>query len=556
VPSAIVTDKSRLERILTNLLGNALKFTERGGVRLVVARPAAAVVVAAGRLEPNRAVAFHVIDTGIGIPENARERIFAPFEQAEGQTARRFGGTGLGLSISLESARLLGGELALTSEVGAGSTFICTLPVELRGHVPVRRPQPSIGPRENGRPVTDDREKLRPSEPCLLIVEDDPVFAEQLLDIIHARRFKALLAQSGEEALRLARQNRPHGIVLDVKLPDIDGWTVMERLRHDAVTRSIPVHFISAVDSPERALALGAVGYLTKPAMRGELFSVVQTLMRAANDDSRRVLVIEDNVLEGESLLAMLGAEGLDAAHVQDAKSALEALDAGGFGCVVLDLGLPDMDGLGLLETIRARHAGSAPPVLVHTGRSLTRDETRRIEAYAEAIVLKDGSSSQRLLDEIRMFVQRVHDDLPRDAEPRRAPRLPDVNLAGTKILLADDDMRTVYALSALLRGKGANVIVAETGREALDVLAQNPDVSGVLMDVMMPEMDGYEAMRRLRKEPRFAKLPVLALTAKAMKGERERCIDAGASDYLTKPVEPERLLAVLGSWLGGRTPA
>ncbi|HEX6765422.1 MAG TPA: response regulator, partial [Polyangiaceae bacterium] len=415
-------------------------------------------------------------------------------------------------------------------------------------------PVPSRIPNAIRGEPNDDRDKLRPSEPCLLIIEDDPTFAEQLLEIIHARRFKALVARTGEEGLTLAREAKPRGIILDVKLPDIDGWTVMERLRRDSATRSAPVHFISGVDAPERAFALGAVGYLTKPATRGELVDVVQSLMRAVSDAPGRVLVVEDDVLEGESLLTMLRGENLEASHVQSAGAALDALRAERFGCVVLDLGLPDMDGLGLLETLRSNGAMDMPPVLVHTGRSLTREETRRIEAYAQAIVLKDGSSSQRLLEEIRLFVQRVQDELPREARPRPATPLPDVNFDGAKILLADDDMRTVYAVSALLRGKGANVLVAETGREALDALSQNPDVRGVLMDVMMPEMDGYEAMRRLRKERRFEKLPVLALTAKAMKGERERCLEAGASDYLSKPVEPELLLVTLKKWLTNGT--
>jgi CheY-like chemotaxis protein len=549
LPATLVTDKQRLERILINLLGNAVKFTDRGTVRLAIARPQPNTRLTRRELDARRCVAFSVSDTGIGIPRKAQDRIFAPFEQLEARTDRRYGGTGLGLSIALESAHLLGGELTLESEEGRGSTFTCYLPLDQRATL-TKPATPSLGPAQHRVETLDDRDKLGPTEPRLLVVEDDPVFAEQLLEIIHSRRFKALVARNGEQAIALAREMRPRGIVLDVKLPDIDGWTVMERLRHDPATRTIPVHFISGIDAPERALALGAVGYLTKPASRGELIGVVQSLMRAVNDAPGRVLVVEDDALAGESLLAMLRDAHFEAFHVMTAKGALDALHGERFGCVVLDLGLPDMDGLGLLESLRSNGSLEMPPVLVHTGRSLTREETRRIEAYAEAIVLKDGSSSQRLLDEIRLFVQRVRDDLPRDAEPRRAPPIPDVSLAGTKILLADDDMRTVYALSALLRGKGADVLVAETGREALETLAANPDVNGVLMDVMMPEMDGYEAMRRLRSEKRFAKLPVLALTAKAMKGERERCMEAGASDYLSKPVEPDRLLTMLASWL------
>jgi CheY-like chemotaxis protein len=550
LPRELFTDKQRLERILINLLGNAVKFTERGTVSLAISRPPATQRFTRSGLDASSAVAFAVSDTGIGVPFDARSRIFAPFEQVEGRADRRYGGTGLGLSIALESVTLLGGELALESSEGKGSTFTVYLPIPPPTSAERPAPRPPTPPAQARVELDDDRHNLRRSEPRLLVIEDDPTFAEHLLDIIRSRRFKALVGRTAEEGLALARETHPSGIILDVKLPDLDGWTVMERLRHDPATRTIPVHFISAVDAPERALALGAVGYLTKPVSRSELIGVVQTLMRAVTDEPGRVLVVEDDLLESESLLAILRDEKIEALHVGSAALALEALRSERFGCVVLDLGLPDMDGLGLLETLRSNGEIDAPPVLVHTGRSLTRDETRRIEAYAEAIVLKDGNSSQRLLDEIRLFVQRVRDELPSDAVPRRPPAVPDLSLAGTKILLADDDMRTVYALSALLRGKGADVLVAETGREALETLAKHPDVNGVLMDVMMPEMDGYEAMRLLRREQRFAKLPVLALTARAMKGERERCLEAGASDYLSKPVDPERLLAALKSWL------
>jgi CheY-like chemotaxis protein/methyl-accepting chemotaxis protein len=546
-PEFIVTDKPRLERILVNLLGNAVKFTNHGKVSLAIGRPRAEAKLGRRDLDAARSLAFVVADTGIGIEPAARTRIFAPFEQLDARADRRYGGTGLGLSIARESAELLGGELTLDSEEGVGSTFTCTLPLEFRQAAARLGRVHALAARTA---VSDDRDELSPNEPHLLIVEDDAVFAEQLLDIIHARRFKAVVARTGDEAIAFARETKPRGIILDVKLPDVEGWMVMERLRHDSSTRSIPVHFVSAVDAPERGLALGAVGYLTKPASRSELIAVVQSLMRAVSDAPRPVLVVEDDALEGESLVAMLRAESISSVHVTSAAGALEALKSERFGCMVLDLGLPDMDGLGLLEAMGSAGRADMPPVLVHTGRSLTREETRRIEVYAEAIVLKDGHSSQRLLDEIRLFVQRVRDELPRNSEPQKLPLAADVNLNGAKILLADDDMRTVYALSALLRGKGANVLVAETGREALETLARNPDIDGVLMDVMMPEMDGYEAMRRLRSEARFAKLPVLALTAKAMKGERERCLEAGASDYLSKPVEPELLLAAVRAWL------
>jgi CheY-like chemotaxis protein len=320
----------------------------------------------------------------------------------------------------------------------------------------------------------------------------------------------------------------------------------MERLKHDEVTRNIPVHFVSGVDAPQRGLALGAVGYLVKPVSHAELSRVVRTLV-PAKEGTRRILIVEDDAGHGGSVRALLEHEGLAATHVQTAAAALEALGTGEFGCMVLDLGLPDMDGLGLLEKLRTRPELGAPRVVIHTGRELSKQETRELEAYAEAVVLKDGSSSERLLEEIRLFIRHVTDGA---SVPRSEPARIDVSLQGIKLLLAEDDMRTVYSLSALLRSKGADVITAETGREALEALSNHPDIRGVLMDIMMPEMDGYEAMRQLRRDGRFAKLPVIALTAKAMKGERERCLDAGASDYLPKPVDSEKLLSALRTWL------
>ncbi|HEX7668553.1 MAG TPA: response regulator, partial [Polyangiaceae bacterium] len=550
-PKAITTDHQRVERILTNLLGNAIKFTEQGQVTLRIGRPQPDTRFHRPELSSERTVAFAVTDTGIGIPTEAHGRIFAPFEQVESHTQRRYTGTGLGLAIARESTELLGGELRLESAPGRGSTFTCYLPEGATA--PLDRPEATPADKEKPdvAPVADDRENLVPKESHLLVIEDDPFLAEQLVDIIHARKFKAVVATTGQEGLRLARELAPKGIILDVKLPDIDGWTVMERLSQDVSTRAVPVHFISGVDTPERGLSLGALGYLTKPATRAELSAVVRTLTLPPGALSHRILVVEDSTVEGESIVELLQKEDLEARHVGSAAEALAAIEAEDFGCIILDLGLPDMDGLGLLETLRTRPSADAPRVVVHTGRALTKKEARQLEAYAEAVILKDGRSEERLLEEIRLFIRHLKDRLPRDA--RTAPSSiqgAEVSLSGRTILLAEDDMRTVYALSALLRGKGAEVLVADTGREALEVLAAHPEVSGVLMDVMMPEMDGYEAMRQLRLDARLRTLPVIALTAKAMKGERERCLAAGATDYLTKPVDGQHLLATLKAWL------
>jgi CheY-like chemotaxis protein/signal transduction histidine kinase len=546
-PAAIVTDRLRVERILTNLLGNALKFTERGRITLHIGRPRANAAVSVPHLSREEGVCFSVIDTGVGIPAAARERVFAPFEQVDGRSNRGHAGTGLGLSIARESARLLGGELFLQPTSEAGTTFSCVLP---------ERAQPAVSSggslfKTSPRAVEDDRSSLLPQEPHLLIIEDDSVLAEQLVEIAHARRLKVVVVGTGEEGIKLAQAGRTLGIILDVKLPDVEGWTILERLKQDPVTRSIPVHFVSGVDAPERGLALGAVGYLVKPATHVELAGVVRTLV-PLKELSKEILIVEDDAVQGDTLRALLVRAGFAARHVASAAAALQVLGEGGVGCMILDLGLPDMDGLSLLAELRLRPEITSPRVVIHTGRSLTKREARELAHYSEAVVLKDGHSEERLIEELRLFVSHVKGQ---GAAPAllEAPVRSDVSLRGVKLLLAEDDMRTVYSLSALLRSRGAELVTAETGKEALDALERHRDIRGVLMDVMMPEMDGYEAMRRLRSDVRFAKLPVIALTAKAMKGERERCMDAGASDYLPKPIDGEKLLSTLQAWVSPR---
>ena len=549
LPRSITTDAQRVERILTNLLGNALKFTDKGEITLRIARPKPGTEFRRPELSADRVIAFSVSDTGIGIAAEARERVFAPFEQIESHSSRRYAGTGLGLSISRESAAILGGELQLDSEPGKGSTFTCYVPIE-----PVADAPSEEGSERTSRPVFDDSDGPRDDTPHLLVIEDDPVIVEQLVDIIRARRLEALVAATGEAGVRLARQHRPQGIILDVNLPDTDGWQVMDRLRTHPSTRDIPVHFVSGADSADRGLALGAIGYLMKPASHAELTQAVRALTPAPHGRAQRILIVEDSAREGETLCELLRTEQFEAVRVGSAHAALEALEQGNFGCMILDLGLPDMDGLAVLETLRARASTDAPRVIVHTGRALNKREMQQLQAYAEAVVLKEGDSAARLLEEIRLFVSHVKGSLSQQARSQIPAALPsvDISLSGKKLLIAEDDMRTVYALSALLTSKGASVVVADTGHEALELLNKNPDVHAVLMDIMMPEMDGYEATRRLRRDPRFHALPVIALTAKAMKGERDRCLEAGASDYLTKPIDSEKLLETLAEWSSG----
>jgi len=548
VPEEIWTDRRRVEQVLVNLLGNAVKFTERGGIKLAIHRPKADIVPERRDLERDRVIAFSVSDTGIGIAPENRDRVFAPFEQVKPLQPNRHGGTGLGLSIARELATLLGGELRLWSAVDKGSTFTLFLP---------ERTAPSLEPGEavveaaTTSFVDDDRATIVPGEPHLLAVEDDPVFAALIVELARSQDLKILIAPNAQEGLRVARYYRPRGILLDVGLPDLDGFTVMERLRGDPDTRSIPVHFVSGVDKPERALALGAIGYVTKPVAAEELLSVIRRLSLSSPERTINVLVVEDDTAGGQSLLELLRRERLEARHVTSAGEALSALRAERFDCMILDLGLPDMDGLSVLERLEEPDVVHAPAVVVYTGRALTKEEALRLEAYAEAVIFKDGKSKERLLEEIRLFVRHLRDGIGPKKVPSRPFLASSIRLDGKRVLLADDDMRTVYALSALLRSKGVDVLVADTGKAAVDLLMEDPHVDAVLMDVMMPEMDGYEAIRRIRRDPRFMGLPVIALTAKAMKGERERCMAEGASDYLPKPVDSERLLTALSNWLG-----
>jgi CheY-like chemotaxis protein len=544
LPEAISTDARRLERILTNLLGNAVKFTQGGYVRLRIARPDPNPRWKLDADKVGHLISFSVEDTGTGIAQEALERIFSPFEQVMEHRDRSIEGTGLGLSIAQESARLLGGDLYVESTLGRGTIFTCIMPEILTAD--------NTHSLVHASPVAfDDTVDLSSGEPYLLIVEDDPTFAQQLVEVTHGRRLKAVVARSGGQALELARKQVPLGIILDVKLPDIDGFSVVNQLRQHSATASVPVHFISGVDAKQRGLHVGAIGYLVKPASRGELVGAVRSLVSAGSDESARVLVVEDDPRDGRSILEILRHERIDAEHVTSASAARNALRTEAFGCVILDLGLPDMDGLDLLESIATHDVGSLPRVIVYTGRALTRQEARRIEAYAEVIILKDGTSApERLAEEVRLFVHHVEEAAVRKGQAVTSEHPAEVSLEGYKLLLVDDDMRTAFALSAILRSKGAEVLVGDTGKEALGMLAENPDVNAILMDVMMPEMDGYEAMRQIRKLPQHSHLPIIALTAKAMKGERERCLEAGASDYLSKPVNSRQLLLMLGSWL------
>jgi len=550
LPAEITSDRQRIEQILKNLIANAIKFTERGNVAVRIAPPDPSFRPQRAELLARPAVAFSVTDTGLGIAEADQRRIFAPFEQVDGTPDRRYGGTGLGLSISRELAALLGGEIQLKSALGRGSTFTCVIPVEYAGPGAqtegiANTPVGPVAASRAAAPLPPAPARPGAAIPPLLIIEDDPLFADTLRAVVQAQGFDCLLAPDAETGLRLARERRPTGILLDVKLPDMDGWRVMEQLRADRATASIPVHFVSATDAPARGLALGAVGFLTKPASEQELQRAVATLVAGRLEGNTRVLIVEDDELAGQTLAKVLADEQVEARHATRGLEALEVLEHEQFGCIILDLALPDMDGLEFLQRLRERYGTGMPAIVIYTARALTRVEIDALEAYAEAVVLKDGASNERVLDEVKLFVDRVkHGGGARRARGALLPGLPDVHIEDKTILVVDDDMRTAYALSALLRSKGAEVLVADNGKDALATLERRPDVDAVLMDLILPEMNGYQAIERIRLDSRFRSLPVIALTARAMTGEAFQA--AGADAYLPKPVDPERLLALL----------
>ncbi len=552
VPESVVTDAHRLVQVLKNLLSNALKFTERGSVNLRVNR------TTRGRL------AFAVSDTGIGIAPEHQRLIFEPFQQADGTTNRQYGGTGLGLSISRELTRLLGGELQLLSEPGRGSTFTVLVP-EIHNGASVAEPLPVAPmPRETPAPsapqaakapkpeVPDDRENLSGTSRVILAVEDDVKFACIVADLAHEMHFQCLIATTAEEALALAQQHLPSAVVLDVGLPDNSGLSVLERLKGDARTRHIPVHVVSGSDYMQTALSLGAVGYMLKPVKREQLVEAFQKLETRLTQKMRRVLVVEDDPVQAHALQQLLGSREVEAVTAGTAAECLEKLKAFTFDCMVLDLSLPDASGFALLETLSAEDAYAFPPVIVYTGNDLTADEEQRLRRYSTSIIIKGAKSPERLLDEVTLFLHQVVADLPPE-QRRMLEKSPnrDAALEGRRILIAEDDVRNIFALTSLLESRGVKLQIARNGREAIATLERNePPVDLVLMDVMMPEMDGLTAIREIRERAEWKKLPIIALTAKAMKSDHEQCLAAGANDYLAKPLDVEKLLSLIRVWM------
>ncbi|MGZ8830135.1 MAG: response regulator, partial [Thermoanaerobaculia bacterium] len=614
LPPAIHTDGGRLQQVLKNLLSNAFKFTHEGNVTLTVRRAEKGRRFQNQVLEKSSEVlAFAVTDTGVGIPKEKQRLIFEAFQQADGTTSRKYGGTGLGLSISREIARLLGGEIRVESTEDKGSTFTLFLPAryvpldrgpnwqpsddsqnyisssrqaqpnkyaeESKWAAPRTTPGPGspsrasasrdqrrrspggVGDALQYRPerrsvaqtvIPDDREAIEEGDRTVLIVENDQNFARVLLDMARDKGFKGVVELDGGAGLMTAREVRPDAITLDVDMPGMNGLEVLDRLKRDPETRHIPVHIISGVEQKREGLKAGAMAYLTKPVSKDALDDAFSRISSFIDTVPKSLLVVEDNDAQRQSIVELIAHDDVDIVAVGSAEDALMQLENRRFDCMVLDLGLKgEMTGFDLLEKVKSDTAKSELPIIIYTGRELSAQDETRIKKYAETIILKDVKSPERLLDETALFLHRIEAKLP-EQKRKMLEHLHDADsvVAGKKVLVVDDDVRNIFSLTSMLEDHGMVVRFAENGRQALDQLNKDPEVDAVLMDIMMPEMDGYETTRAIREMEQFKTLPIIALTAKAMKGDREKCIAAGASDYITKPVDTDQLLSLLRVWL------
>ncbi|MFH0996293.1 MAG: response regulator [Pseudomonadota bacterium] len=570
-PEMIRTDSQRMEQIVKNLLSNAIKFTGQGKVTLDIQRPNPESILSQSGLLPEHSVAFSVSDTGVGIKKEKQKIIFEAFQQEDGTTSRKYGGTGLGLSISRELAHCLKGEIGLESVQGRGSIFTLYLPEVMESPskeasqaqsppLALSLPAPASAEPGNGSSsspsaaldrIRDDRKNIAAGDRCILIIEDDPKFAAIMTDLARERDFKVLVAGDGETGHHFADLYRPSAIILDVGLPGIDGWDVLARLKDGPATRHIPVHLISASDPSRNAMKMGAIGYLTKPVSMENINRVFGKIEQMITRKVKKLLVVEDNEKQRDAIIQLLEGHDIEITSVSTGAAAYEHLQAGCYQCMILDLMLPDMPGTALLDKIRSDERLSDLPVIIHTAKDLSNEEKALLDGHSEKIILKEARSPEKLLDETTLFLHRVEADLPE--EKKKLLKLvhdKESILAGKSVLLVDDDMRNVFALTHILEDKGIQVHVAKNGREALSRLAECADVDLVLMDIMMPVMDGYEAIQEIRKQGKYQKMPIIALTAKAMKGDRAKCIEVGASDYLAKPVDSSKLLSMLRVWL------
>jgi CheY-like chemotaxis protein/signal transduction histidine kinase/HAMP domain-containing protein len=567
LPRTFTSDPKRLQQILKNLLSNAFKFTAQGHVNMRVQQ------VTSGwssdhpilRFAPG-AVAIQVTDTGIGIAPEKQRLIFEAFQQADAGTSRKYGGTGLGLAISRELAALLGGEIRLSSVPGEGSTFTLYLPLTYTGPArstverTIDAPAAAVRQSPAALPalvvnaeevVLDDRDEIEEKDNVLLIVDDDPHYARVLLGLARDKGFKGIVANRGASALMLAKQYLPTAITLDVFLPDMLGWTVLNNLKLDPATRHIPVQMLSVEEERQHGLSHGAFSYLVKPGTTQDLENAFERIKTYVLPHKKRLLVVEDNDIERQGIVDLLMHDDIEVAAVSTGAEALQVLQESPVECCVLDLKLPDMSGFELLERIQRERTIRDTPVVVFTGKQLTEEEESNLRSVAKSVVLKDVQSPERLFDETALFLHRVVSDLP-EAKRKMLERLHGSNevLHGRRVLVVDDDARNIFALTSVLENQDMEVLTATNGRQAIDLIETTPGLGVVLMDIMMPEMDGYETMREIRKNPDYRTLPILALTAKAMKGDREKCLQAGASDYIAKPVNTDQLLSLLRVWL------
>ncbi len=569
LPRSIHTDKQRVEQIMKNFLSNAFKFTSEGGVTLLISRPDGQsyneTQLHKRGVDGAKAVVFSVSDTGIGIPEDKQELIFEAFHQADGTTSRQYGGTGLGLSISRELALLLGGEIRIESTHGEGSTFTLYLPETFDSEIKPEKPETENLKQDTRAPtpsrvsqwedaveaIEDDRKTISPKDQSILIIEDDPSFLKILRDLTREHGFKSLVAGTGETGLQFAEYYKPSGVILDVELPGISGLTVMARLKDNPETRHIPVHFISASDKKVDAIKMGAIDFATKPVSPEIIDQVFEKLNKVISKPVKDLLVVEDNVEHAKLISEIIGTEDVVTTIASTAEEGYNQVLSGKYDCIVLDISLPDMTGLELLSKIRNNEDIPQIPVIVYTGRELTNKEKKIADESAESTIVKGEGSHRRLLDETTLFLHRIETKLPETQQKiLRMIHNKEVVLTDKKILVVDDDMRNVFSIKKVLEEKGLKVLIGKNGKEGIVSLNDNPDINLVLMDIMMPEMDGYTAIGEIRKQERFKKLPIIALTAKAMKGDRSKCIEAGANDYLAKPFEIDRLFSMLRVWL------
>ena len=563
MPEVITSDDKRLEQILKNLMSNAIKFTKKGSVTVDFFTPSKADNLFRSGLISENSIAIRVTDTGIGIPVDKQRIIFEAFQQADGTTSREYGGTGLGLSISRELASLLGGEIQIESEPEKGSNFTIYLPVELdksksvektvaETNVAIEKKIVQLAPSKSSTDVQikDDREHIQDNKNVILIIEDDPNFAKLLMDQCHEKKHEALVALDGEAGLNLAKEFLPLAIILDLHLPSMDGWAVLDGLKENPNTRHIPVHIMSVDESSIEAFRKGAIGYLTKPAKKEELDAAFTIIEDVSSKKIKNLLVIEDDQTLRNSMIKLIGNGDVYSKGVASGMDAIGELKSNKYDCIILDLGLPDMTGFELFKKLESERV-VIPPVVVYTGRELSREEDLELKKYANSVIIKGVRSEERLLDETSLFLHRMVGKLP-EMKKKMILNLYDSDdmFQDKKILIVDDDMRNVFALSQLLTQKGFKVLKAENGLKALDILDKEVDVDLVLMDIMMPELDGYEATKRIREQERFLNLPIIAFTAKAMKQDSEKCLAAGANDYMSKPVDINRMLSMMRVWL------